>query len=87
MFYGTLYLLPHSLVQQLFVAQYFGHYSFGHQGGNWEFNSVHDNIGYGFDPHDDSDHLTIKGNEVRGRVGNAPTRFERLFYVWREIYT
>lgn len=25
---------------------------------------VHDNIGYGFDPHDDSDHLTIHNNHV-----------------------
>ncbi|CAM9715159.1 unnamed protein product, partial [Discosporangium mesarthrocarpum] len=43
---------------------YFGHYSFGHQGGNWSFNAVHHNVGYGFDPHDDSDFATIQGNHV-----------------------
>lgn len=48
----------------LSLAQYFGHYSYGHQAGRWKKNKVHDNIGYGFDPHDDSDHLLIKENEV-----------------------
>ncbi|CAN0188440.1 unnamed protein product, partial [Discosporangium mesarthrocarpum] len=43
---------------------YFGHYSYGHEGGNWSYNEVHDNFGYGFDPHDDSDSLTIHGNHV-----------------------
>ncbi|CAN0251238.1 unnamed protein product [Ectocarpus fasciculatus] len=43
---------------------YFGHYSYGHQGGNWSHNKMHDNIGYGFDPHDDSDYITIHNNEV-----------------------
>ena len=43
---------------------YFGHYSYGHQGGNWSYNEMHDNIGYGFDPHDDSDYLTIHNNHV-----------------------
>ncbi|CAM9315125.1 unnamed protein product, partial [Laminaria digitata] len=43
---------------------WFGHYSYGHQGGKWNYNVVHDNHGYGFDPHDDSDHLEIIGNEV-----------------------
>lgn len=43
---------------------YFGHYSFGHQGGNFSFNEVHDNVGYGFDPHDDSDYLFIHNNHV-----------------------
>ncbi len=32
-------------------------YSYGHQGGVWEYNKMHDNIQYGFDPHDDSDDL------------------------------
>ena len=27
---------------------------------------MHDNSGYGFDPHDDSDFLTIHDNEVYG---------------------
>ncbi|CAM9199692.1 unnamed protein product, partial [Hapterophycus canaliculatus] len=43
---------------------YFGHYSYGHQGGNWSYNEVHDNVGYGFDPHDDSDYVTINNNHV-----------------------
>ncbi|CAM9422628.1 unnamed protein product [Ascophyllum nodosum] len=43
---------------------YFGHYSFGHQGGDFSYNHVHDNAGYGFDPHDDSDYLTIHNNHV-----------------------
>lgn len=51
-------------IARLSLAQYFGHYSYGHQGGRWKKNKVHNNIGYGFDPHDDSDHLLIKENEV-----------------------
>lgn len=47
-------------------SQYFGHYSFGHQGGKWKYNEVYSNFGYGFDPHDDSDKAEIIGNEVRG---------------------
>ncbi|CBJ32091.1 Mannuronan C-5-epimerase [Ectocarpus siliculosus] len=43
---------------------WFGHYSWGHDGGKWQYNTVHDNYGYGFDPHDDSDKLRIIGNEV-----------------------
>ncbi|CAM9815231.1 unnamed protein product, partial [Sphacelaria rigidula] len=43
---------------------YFGHYSFGHQGGNFSCNHVHHNVGYGFDPHDDSDDLFIHDNHV-----------------------
>ncbi|CAB1104565.1 MEP12 [Ectocarpus sp. CCAP 1310/34] len=45
---------------------WFGHYSYGHQGGKWIDNDVYDNVGYGFDPHDDSDHLEIRGNKVWG---------------------
>ena len=43
---------------------FFGHYSFGHKGGNWSGNHVHDNVGYGFDPHDDSDNAVIAHNHV-----------------------
>ncbi|CAN0056993.1 unnamed protein product [Pylaiella littoralis] len=43
---------------------YYGHYSYGHQGGVWTDNKMHDNHQYGFDPHDDSDYLTIANNEV-----------------------
>lgn len=44
--------------------QYFGHYSWGHDGGKWQYNTVHDNEIYGFDPHDDSDNIKIIGNTV-----------------------
>ena len=42
----------------------FGVYTYGHQQGDWRRNKMHDNSGYGFDPHDDSDFLTIHDNEV-----------------------
>ncbi|CAN0122050.1 unnamed protein product, partial [Ectocarpus sp. 8 AP-2014] len=41
---------------------WYGHYSYGHLGGVWTKNFMHDNHVYGFDPHDDSDYLTITGN-------------------------
>lgn len=31
----------------------------GHQQGDWTNNQMHDNIEYGFDPHDDSDYLNV----------------------------
>ena len=43
---------------------HFGVYTYGHQQGDWRRNKMHDNSGYGFDPHDDSDFLTIHDNEV-----------------------
>jgi parallel beta-helix repeat protein len=43
---------------------YFGVYTFGAYGMQWLNNEVSDNIQYGFDPHDDSDHLLIQGNDV-----------------------
>eukprot|EP00904_Undaria_pinnatifida_P005831 jgi/Undpi1/2378/HiC_scaffold_13.g05759.m1 len=42
----------------------FGVYTYGHQQGDWRNNTIHDNSGYGFDPHDDSDFLTIHDNTV-----------------------
>lgn len=39
------------------TGMYYGHYSYGHQGGVWTNNKMHDNVEYGFDPHDDSDDL------------------------------
>eukprot|EP00904_Undaria_pinnatifida_P005815 jgi/Undpi1/2363/HiC_scaffold_13.g05746.m1 len=42
----------------------FGVYTYGHHRGDWRRNRVHDNSGYGFDPHDDSDYLTIHDNKV-----------------------
>ncbi|CAM9805394.1 unnamed protein product, partial [Discosporangium mesarthrocarpum] len=43
---------------------WYGMYSYGHQGGDWSHNMMHDNWLYGFDPHDDSDYLTIHNNSV-----------------------
>ena len=43
---------------------HFGVYSYGHQQGDWRRNKIHDNSGYGFDPHDDSDFLSIHDNDV-----------------------
>ncbi|CAM9760220.1 unnamed protein product, partial [Scytosiphon promiscuus] len=43
-------------------GMWYGHYSYGHLGGVWTDNLMHDNHVYGFDPHDDSDYLTISGN-------------------------
>ena len=43
---------------------HFGMYTYGHQQGDWRRNKMHDNTAYGFDPHDDSDLLTIHDNEV-----------------------
>ena len=47
-------------------GMYYGMYSYGHQDGVWTDNIMHDNIQYGFDPHDDSDNLVIANNEVYG---------------------
>ncbi|CAM9858476.1 unnamed protein product, partial [Ectocarpus fasciculatus] len=43
---------------------WFGHYSYGHQDGLWEYNTMHNCGQYGFDPHDDSDNLRIHNNIV-----------------------
>lgn len=43
---------------------FFGMYSYGQYGGHWATNEVDHNIGYGFDPHDDSDYLVIENNYV-----------------------
>ena len=50
---------------------YYGHYSYGHQGGVWTNNKMHHNHQYGFDPHDDSDYLTIANNEVYDNVNHG----------------
>ena len=50
---------------------YYGHYSYGQEGGVWINNKMHDNHQYGFDPHDDSDYLTIAGNEVYNNVNHG----------------
>jgi len=43
---------------------YFGAYTFGHQGGRWATNEVDHNVGYGFDLHDDSDDVVIENDQV-----------------------
>ena len=54
-------------------GMYYGHYTYGHQGGVWTNNTMRDNVQYGFDPHDDSDYLTISGNTCynNGETGCA----------------
>ena len=47
---------------------HFGMYTYGHQQGDWRRNKMHDNTAYGFDPHDDSDFLTIHDNDVYNNV-------------------
>lgn len=56
---------------------YYGMYSYGHQGGVWTDNKMHDNHQYGFDPHDDSDYLTIARNEVYNNVNHGERQRER----------
>ena len=43
---------------------YFGMYSFGAYGMQMKDNEFDHNVGYGFDPHDDSDYLVIERNNV-----------------------
>jgi len=43
---------------------YFGMYSYGAYGMRMTDNELDHNVGYGFDPHDDSDYLVIEGNNV-----------------------
>eukprot|EP00903_Cladosiphon_okamuranus_P019666 g18077.t2 len=68
---------------------YYGHYSYGHQGGVWTGNKMHDNWQYGFDPHDDSDYLTIADNEVWNNVNHgiiASKRCNNLKIYNNEVY-
>lgn len=50
---------------------YYGMYTYGHQGGVWTYNKMYDNHQYGFDPHDDSDYLTIARNKVYNNVNHG----------------
>ncbi len=43
---------------------YFGAYAYGAHGMSWLRNEIAHNAQYGLDPHDDSDHLTIRDNDV-----------------------
>lgn len=70
-------------------GMYYGMYSYGHQGGVWTNNKMHDNILYGFDPHDDSDDLTIADNEVYGNGNHgiiASKRCNNVKIYRNEVY-
>src|SRR5689334_12056803 len=60
---------------------YYGMYSFGLQGGQWTGNEVDHNVGYGFDPHDDSDHLLIEDNEVHDNGNHGIIASKRCDHV------
>ncbi|CAN0151476.1 unnamed protein product [Ascophyllum nodosum] len=60
---------------------YFGMYSYGQMGGNWSYNKMHNNVEYGFDPHDDSDYLTIMGNDVWGNGNHGIIASKRCDHV------
>eukprot|EP00904_Undaria_pinnatifida_P000986 jgi/Undpi1/10889/HiC_scaffold_3.g01415.m1 len=69
---------------------YFGHYSFGHQGGIIDSNEVHHNKCYGLDPHDDSDFMTITDNEIHHNGCHgvvASDRCNDLMIDGNEIYS
>ncbi|CAM9124777.1 unnamed protein product [Ascophyllum nodosum] len=63
---------------------YYGMYSYGHQGGVWTDNTMHNNVQYGFDPHDDSNYLTIARNEVYMNMNHGIIASKRCKYV--DIY-
>ncbi|CAM9520911.1 unnamed protein product [Ectocarpus fasciculatus] len=70
-------------------GMYYGHYSYGHQGGVWDNNIMRDNIQYGFDPHDDSDDLTISNNVVYGNGNHgiiASKRCNNVKIFNNEVY-
>jgi parallel beta-helix repeat protein len=48
----------------MFDHNYFGSYTFGAYCMNWSGNTFAQNIGYGFDGHDDSDYITLSGNSA-----------------------
>jgi len=53
------------IVNSFIHHNYFGVYTYGAYGMLWTGNLVENNVKYGFDPHDDSDHLTITNNTSR----------------------
>eukprot|EP00904_Undaria_pinnatifida_P005796 jgi/Undpi1/2346/HiC_scaffold_13.g05729.m1 len=68
---------------------HFGMYTYGHQQGDWRRNKMHDNSAYGFDPHDDSDFLTIHDNEVYNNVKHgiiASKRCNGVSIQGNEVY-
>jgi parallel beta-helix repeat protein len=60
---------------------YYGVYTFGHQDGLWTDNEVNDNVGYGFDPHDDTDDLLIEGNNVHHNGNHGIIASKRCDHV------
>jgi parallel beta-helix repeat protein len=50
---------------------FMGAYTFGAHGMHWLNNEINDNVSYGLDPHDDSDHFLVEGNILynNGRHG------------------
>lgn len=60
---------------------YYGMYSYGHEGGQWLDNTVAYNVGYGFDPHDDSDNLLIEGNYVHHNGNHGIIASKRCDHV------
>lgn len=67
---------------------YFGVYSFGHQGdpeehlsGQWLDNEVDHNVKYGLDPHDDSDNLVIENNKVHHNGYHGIIAAERCDHI------
>ncbi|CAM9395437.1 unnamed protein product [Ectocarpus sp. 4 AP-2014] len=65
-------------------GMYYGMYSYGHEGGVWTNNKMHDNVQYGFDPHDDSDNLVIAHNVVYNNGNHGIIASKRCNNV--EIY-
>ena len=66
---------------------HFGMYTYGHQQGDWRRNKMHDNTAYGFDPHDDSDLLTIHDNEVYDNVKHGIIASKRCNGVSIQVRT
>jgi len=68
---------------------YFGVYTYGHLAGHWADNEIDHNVGYGFDPHDDSDQLVIENNDVHHNGNHgiiASKRCDRLIIRGNRSY-
>ncbi|CAN0222721.1 unnamed protein product, partial [Pylaiella littoralis] len=50
---------------------YSGPSSYGHQGGNWSYNEVHNNRGHGFALFDYSDEVNVNNNHVYNNLGHG----------------
>jgi parallel beta-helix repeat protein len=60
---------------------YYGVYSFGHEGGQWLGNEVDHNVKYGFDPHDDSDNMRIENNDVHDNGNHGIIASKRCDHI------